>query len=319
MNSFLQRIFLFVLSLFVSWGLLWVVSLNNSFVETQFIAERSSNGEVNLKTAELMEMSPSDTLDFLFVGSSTCYRGIDPHALIPHGLKGFSVCSSSQSLGNSDFVLDVALSFVSTRYLVVDVYPALWNREEAVNKESARDWLVNSSTPIKGAIFEMVWATKVPYYILLSWYFQISNYIGIEFKPVSSNLTDVYKGLGFVSSEVESIESIECEELKVEMSTEVCEIINRMINKVGDKGGQTILLNPPQLCEETFILPQCFEGGIYIDGNQWPGAKIITNYYDDHHLVDVGAESYSIWLSNELRILSTDPSSYRKNRILPGS
>lgn len=308
MNSFLYRILLFILSLILSWGALWFFALNNLFVETHFIAERSDHGAVNMKTAELMEFSPSDTLDFLFVGSSTCYRSIDPHALVPHGLSGFSVCSSSQILGNSAYVLDVALEYVSTRFLVVDIYPALWANDDIVNKEAARDWVVNSSTPLEGPIIDMIWATKVPYYMLISEYFQLANYIGVKFVPYSTISSDLYKGLGFVSSEVKGIESVECDELIVEMPPEICEVLIGMISKVTHHGAETILLNTPQLCEETFDTPPCFEGVIYIDGNGWPGAKTPSNYYDDHHLVAEGAASYSIWLAEELNRLVTDPS-----------
>ena len=60
------------------------------------------------------------------------------------------------------------------------------------------------------------------------------------------------------------------------------------------------LLNPPQLCEEEFDQPECFEGLTYIDGNGWPGAKTPPNYYDDHHLVGAGARDYSDWLAREI-------------------
>ena len=45
-----------------------------------------------------------------------------------------------------------------------------------------------------------------------------------------------------------------------------------------------------------------------IDGNQWPGSKDPSNYYDDHHLVATGAESYSGWLAEKLIRLSAEPS-----------
>jgi hypothetical protein len=202
----------------------------------------------------------------------------------------------------------VALEYVSTRFLVIDIYPELWDNEVLVNIEAARDWVVNSSTPIEGPIVEMVWATKVPYYILLSGYFQLANYVGVHFEPYTKISQDLYKGLGFVSSEVKGIESVECDELIVEMPPEICEVLIGMISKVTHHGAETILLNTPQLCEETFDTPPCFEGVIYIDGNGWPGAKTPSNYYDDHHLVAEGAASYSIWLAEELNRLVTDPS-----------
>ena len=45
-------------------GVLWTSALNFQSIETYFIAERSEHGAVKMKTAELMERSKSDTLDF---------------------------------------------------------------------------------------------------------------------------------------------------------------------------------------------------------------------------------------------------------------
>ena len=277
--------------------------MNFQSIETYFISGRSDNGAVRLKTAELMERSKSDTLDFLFLGSSTCYRGIDPHYLDP--LKGFSVCSSSQRIGNSSYILDVALEYTFTHYLVIDIYPKIWADDGLVNKEAARDWAVNSSTPKRGALLEMVLATGVPYYIALSGYFLLAEHLGVDYPPFTQITKDQYMGLGFVSSKVEPIESVVCDDVDVVMSDETCEILRGMVSKASVHGAQTILLNPPQLCEESFPTPACFLDVLYIDGNDWPGAKTPAYYYDDHHLVDQGAASYSAWLSKELNKITS--------------
>lgn len=303
MKIFLFRILLFISSLFISWGLLWTAALNFQSIETYFISERSEHGAVRMKTAELMERSKSDTLDFLFLGSSTCYRGVDPHYL--HPLKGFSVCSSAQRLGNSAYILEVAFEYTATHYIVIDVYPKCWNDAGVVNKEAARDWVVNSSTPRSGPIIDMVISTGVPYFIAISGYFWLADLIGVDYPPYSKISQDHYKGLGFVASDVKPIESIVCDDLFVEMTDHTCEILSRMISKAALNGTQTILLNPPQLCEESFSMPTCFSDVIYIDGNDWPGAKTPTHYYDDHHLVDDGAASYSVWLSEELKKITS--------------
>jgi hypothetical protein len=299
MNSFLSRILLFMCSLLISWGVLWVAALNFQSIETYLIAERSEHGAVKMKTAELMTLSQSDTLDFLFLGSSTCYRGIDPHYLDP--LKGFSVCSSSQILGNSAYILDVALEYTSTHYLVIDIYPKIWVDDGLVNKEAAKDWAVNSSTPKSGPIVDMVLATRVPYYIVVAGYFCLAEHLGVDYPPFTQITKDKYMGLGFVSSDVAPIESVVCDDIDVEMSDETCEVLRGMIAKASLNGAHTILLNPPQLCEESFPRPDCFSDVLYIDGNDWPGAKTPIHYYDDHHLVDKGAASYSVWLSKELK------------------
>ena len=112
---------------------------------------------------------------------------------------------------------------------------------------------------------------------------------------------DHYKGLGFVASDVKPIESVVCDDLFVEMSDATCEILRGMIAKASLNDAQTILLNPPQLCEESFPTPDCFSDVLYIDGNDWPGAKTPSYYYDDHHLVDKEQPVIPLWLSEELK------------------
>ena len=41
------------------------------------------------------------------------------------------------------------------------------------------------------------------------------------------------------------------------------------------------------------------EGLPWIEGNDWPLAKVDSLYYDDHHLRGVGAELYSEWLAGQ--------------------
>ena len=45
------------------------------------------------------------------------------------------------------------------------------------------------------------------------------------------------------------------------------------------------------------------EGLQWIEGNDWPLAKVDTLYYDDHHLRGVGAELYSEWLAGQVESL----------------
>ena len=160
---------------------------------------------------------------------------------------------------------------------------------------------MNSSTPKSGPIVDMVLATGEPYYMAVAGYFWLAERLGVDYPPYAHIAKDHYKGLGYVANDVEPIESVICDDVDVEMSDATCEILRGMIAKASLNGAHTILLNPPQLCEESFPRPDCFSDVLYIDGNDWPGAKTPIHYYDDHHLVDKGAASYSVWLSKELK------------------
>ena len=293
MRELLHRLILFACYMVFVVLALWFVALNVSIVETHLVAKQSDEGGTRLRTEEFESTysSPSDSLDFLFLGSSTCYCGIDPFALEAVGYKSFSLCSSAQRLGNSSDVLDYALTRCTPKTVVVDVYPELWAGPLS-SVECERDWIINgASLPLRRI---------EPYNLLLKLYFKIYNALGINHEPWPLWKGEVYSGLGFIERHIEPLIEIDCTDKPSQtMSKEVVEILNQIASKA-----QTILVITPVLCEREVDLT----GFEVIDGNLWPGAKDPSNYYDDHHLVASGAESYSGWLAEKLIFLSADPS-----------
>ena len=271
----------------------WFFALNVRGIQTQLVAKQSDEGGTRLRTEEFESTysSTSDTLDFLFLGSSTCYCGIDPYALEALGYKSFSLCSSAQKLGNSLDVLDYALDRSTPKNLVVDVYPELWNGPVS-SVECERDWIINGpSLPLRRI---------EPYNLLLKLYFKIYNDLGILHDPWPLLKGEVYSGLGFIERRIEPLNSISCPETSRDsMPEEVQEVLNQMASK-----SELIIVIPPVLCENDLNVT----GFKVLDGNQWPGSKDPSNFYDDHHLVATGAESYSGWLAEKLIRLSAEPS-----------
>lgn len=271
----------------------WFIAFNVSVVETHLVAKQSDEGGTRLRTVEFESSfsSPADSLDFLFLGSSTCYCGIDPYALEAVGYKSFSLCSSAQRVGNSSDILDYALSRSTPKAVVVDVYPELWAGPVS-SVECERDWIINgASLPLRRI---------EPYNLLLKLYFKIYDTLGISHEPWPLWSGEVYSGLGFIKRHLEPLHEIDCpDHMSLTLPQEVLDLLNQI-----DSKAQTILVIPPVLCEREVDLT----GFEVIDGNLWPGAKDPRNYYDDHHLVADGAESYSGWLAEKLILLSAEPS-----------
>ena len=65
----------------------------------------------------------NESNDVWFFGSSTCYSGIDPHALQAFGFNGFNFCSSSQAITNSEYILGAATHHHDPAIIALDVYP----------------------------------------------------------------------------------------------------------------------------------------------------------------------------------------------------
>jgi hypothetical protein len=293
MNNFLLRILKFTLSLTITWGVLWCAAASFSPIETLFIAVRSNEGAVNLKSEEFLDLPANTHLDYLFLGSSTCYCGIDPHALLNENKTAFSLCSSAQRIGNSAALLNFALEHTAPQHVVVDIYPQLWSTP-ASSIECERDWIVNATS------VSLPLETISPYNALLNLYFSLSP----EGTSAPSNPSDTYMGLGFVSRDKQPLDSLDCPtKTRRTMPTELEAILLSMSER-----SDLILLIPPVLCPAEYTIPKSLNGLRVVDGGVWPGASNSNNFYDDHHLNSSGAASYSGWLAEELTRLDADPS-----------
>ena len=292
MKQFFKRLTQFSLLALVVIAGLFVAGLSSPFVETHLIAKRTDEGAVRLKTEEFEARykTPSDTLDFLFLGSSTCYCGIDPLTLEVKGYSSFSLCSSAQTLFNSTQVLDYATQHCTPKYVVIDVYPELWSGPSS-SLECERDWIINGpSLPLERID---------PYNAFLKLYFSISKSLGIHHIPAKEEEYDKYSGLGFVERSLPAIKTVSCDSVRtLEFPPQLSAIVDSL-------QFETILIIPPLCCPDEYVFPESYT---VIDGGQWPGASYKSSYYDDHHLNASGAVTYSGWLSEELIRITTDPS-----------
>ena len=295
MRQVLKRLIQFALFAVCVIGVVWSIALSSQTVETLLVAKRTDEGGVRLRTEEFEARfsSGKGDLDFLFLGSSTCYCGIDPYVLEANGFSAFSLCSSAQKLGNSLAVLEYAKGYCSPDVVVIDLYPELWSGPLS-SVECERDWTINGP----GLPLDRI----EPYNALLKVYFSLYEYLGVTRQPQPMVKGDVYSGLGFVERNRENISHIDCvTDVKYTMPEEYLKLLDEVASKE-----KVIVVIPPVLCGIEFEIDLLVLN--IIDGNEWPGARDKSNYYDDHHLVADGARSYSGWLVEKLILLSTDPS-----------
>ena len=236
--------------------------------------------------------------DLITLGSSTCYRGIDPRPFSSFGLDAFNLCSSSQSYFNSRFLLDWAIGLEKApSVLVLDVYPKAWSLSGV---EATRDLTINNNLAYESAFQRMAWATGDIPSILKASYFGAKRC----FVPHGTvrGTKDTYVPGGFSYSHNVAMDSLPpCRPDTVLMSSMQSRSFQDIRKTCEKEGIQLLLVNPPQLCEEVFEKPEVMEGLPWIEGNDWPLAKVDTLYYDDHHLRGVGAELYSEWLAGQVK------------------
>lgn len=306
MKRFVIRGSIFLLSLPICWFLVLAICARQPTVFRYLIGTESLKGGTWHRTHEWNEHRDlRQDVDVLFFGSSTCYCGIDPHALAPHGLKGFNFCSSGQRLGTSQLLLSAALSESQPRCVAVDLFPELWPGSPH-GVEAARDWALNAergtSAVWPSAIFENAWSSGNVYNALLAMAQSFNEGMGWRVHSRVNDPLSQYKGLGFVERHYPQLpEAPDCHHpQRLAFREDLCELLNQIRHQCTDASASLVLILPPELCPEPYDRPECWANIPIIDGNEWPGANSPAQYYDEHHLVAAGARSYSDWLSREL-------------------
>ena len=245
---------------------------------------------------------PNGTPFILSLGSSTNYRGINPAAFSNHGLSLHHLSSPGQRLFHSKFLLDWAIGQKKKpSHILLDVYPALW---ESTNLTGPTlDHIINNNHLLDPAFVEMTLLTGDPYSLYLLPLFGLRRHFSpIPSLPPPSSYGTYNAGFVKVHLTAEPY-SAPCISENAKLSWRNANALKRIRRTCEEEGIQLLLVNPPQLCEEVFEKPEVMEGLPWIEGNDWPLAKVDTLYYDDHHLRGVGAELYSAWLAEQVAAL----------------
>jgi hypothetical protein len=257
----------------------------------------SAHGSTNLRVPEFVEWSEANpSPDILFLGSSTCYRGIDPARLDAFGWASFNLCSSAQPLATSQFILDFATQHSAPKMLVLDVYEGVMN---GTFYHSRRDHILSNNLVGNQAFQQMARSSGDPFLYMQAKYFAWKRKAA-PLPPLWPGSTDNYVGRGFVESTREVQDIPPCKHEQTALHAENAEALNYIKERCEELEVQLVLLAPPMTCKGELYWPEEFSDFLRIDGNDWPGSKVDTMYYDDHHLRAIGAKLYSDWLGKEL-------------------
>lgn len=310
MKAFLLRVCLFLAFMPLGWAVLFVLAMMNSGIESRFIAQERNWGFVNAKSLEWAQLRHSTPFNVFAFGSSTCHSGIDPRAFEARNIKLFNFCSSSQSIPHSLPLIEAAFEDQTPEMLLLDVYPAIWDKE-SVSAEPVRDWIVNGNlwdAHWAKAYGKLTLASHAPFAWMTMLYYPFRRKLSPGGKNAPVDPNGLYEGRGFVFRTFPALSEMPLDDPKdVSMSSTVSAALLRISDLCDSRGVKLILINPPQLVEEVFDPSTFARDFIWVDGNKWPGAKLPSNYYDDHHLVGEGAQRYSEWLSVQVTQIQQVP------------
>ena len=298
MKAFLNKLLLFTVSYLAFILIIIFASAQSATIEKYTFHNRSNHGETVYRIPEFRQtIKDNKSLELLFLGSSTCYRGINPNKFDSITPETFSLCSSSQTLHVSNELLQWAGKLgVRPETIILDVYPMIWDFSST---EAIHDLVRNDPSPFDPMFLQIAFRTRDLHTMLTALYFGLKDWI----LPSIPKPNNKYVGKGFTYSTGEPTKPIPCESALTVLSSEQNSAMLQIKKTADNWKSSLILVNPPQLCEETFNVPEVMTQMHWIDGNEWPLAKVDSLYFDDHHLRGVGAELYSEWLAKRVKVV----------------
>ena len=299
MKRFLLRVCLFLTLMPLGWAVLFAMAMMNSGVESWFIAKeragfcqrQKSRGPTPAFPIFRVRSEAAPVIRVLTLIRSSRHE--------PQFLQFFSI--HPHSLPSSK-----PPSRINARRLASRRLP----RDLGQGNRGLSRCVIGLSTEISGTPIGQSYGG----YSCQSRPFCLDDYLYYPFRrmlsPAGKNVPEdpngLYKGQGFVF--VRFLLCLTCPWTNQRMSSCLhrLQALLRISDLCDSRGVNLMLINPPQLVEEVFD-PSKFVEFNWIDGNEWPGAKNPSNFYDDHHLVGQGAQLYSEWLSLQVAHIQKDP------------
>lgn len=118
-------IFCFLAFYYLVFYILFNITIQNKLLIHHFDKKIPVNKSIFYKT---INEFPSDTVfDYLFLGSSHCYRGLDPVMFKSKGISAYNLGSSSQTPANAVPLLNKYIK--NTKAVILEVYPVVFGIE----------------------------------------------------------------------------------------------------------------------------------------------------------------------------------------------
>ena len=255
-------------------------------------------GTTHARIFDLQQHNSEPNINTLLIGSSVVSVGIKPEAFTAYDIYPFNLGSDAQSLTNSYTMINWALNWCKPNLIVLDVYPEL---RQSNGLESNRDFILNTEIHQTSSLTKSTLITMDLYGL---WLLLQQRILSATSPRRLDKLRSNSFRLGYLPTGRPPADTIICKiKNTLTLNRKQNRALKSIIKLVDTSDIKLILINPPQLCETAFAKPKLMEGLPWIEGNEWPLAKVDTLYYDDHHLREQGAELYSAWLAERVAAL----------------
>ncbi len=291
------KFFVFVvLSYFIflfCWGLLIPVPFQKNI--------KYALGAYGHMYTRLQDLKKQSEIDLLFLGSSHAYRGFDPRIFKKFNIKSFNLGSSGQTPIQTELLMIRYLNKLKPKKIIFEVYPEMFNNDGV---ESSIDMICNDK--IDYNTFKMVFKVNDPktyntfFYAYLRQFLELDKYY---LEPSLKAMDKYINNTGFVERKLEycnNCKNTNNIKSNIQLKTKQVESFNRIMNFFKKNNVDVILVFAPitkskyKLIKNLIEINSFFSGyKNYYDFNKLMNLNDDTDFYDSHHLNQIGVEKFN--------------------------
>ncbi len=264
-------------------------------------------GSIGQMELRLNEIDTVKSIDVLFIGSSTTYRGFDTRIFQKKGIKSFNLGSSAQTPIQTEYLLKKYLPQINTGLIVIDVNPLMFTIDGV---ESSLDLIANDNFNKDLFILALNVNNLKVYNTLIYAYYKHHFYKNDKVKTDKKRGKDTYISGGFIERDLNYFKEIKHEKQEWNFNKKQFKKFDKLIKFLQSNNYNYILVQTP-------IAPNLYfsrtnnvnfdlymgKKGEYLNFNSILQMNDSLHYFDSYHLNQNGVEIYNKKLANHLKNL----------------
>lgn len=251
-------------------------------------------------TSRLNEVDRIRDVDILFLGSSRSYRHFDTRIFQNEGYKVFNLGSSSQTLLQTEYLVNKYYTKLNPKIVVLDLYPGMFSSDGV---ESTLDIISNDKNnweSVKLAFQDK--NIKVLNTLIYAYYREIihnsNDLVEEKYKKTSK---DLYVNGGFVEKEISFAKTEELSEVEIQLNEHQINAFNNILKKIQNPETKILLVCTPMHMSKFngyknfYVIDSLInKQNLYLE--KFIGLKKLNDvkhFYDPYHLNQDGVEIFN--------------------------
>lgn len=306
MKAFAIKVILFIV--FSTFFYVFMIPMWKKFAPARFSPNINYKiGAYGHLHSRLKDLSETEDVEILFLGSSHAYRGFDTRIFLKEGIKTFNLGSSAQTPLQTSILLKRYLDKVQPKLIIYEVYP---NALSSDGIESSLDLIANDENDLYSLVmtFELE-HIKVFNTFIYAGFKDVFNF-SESFNESINKEDDKYVKGGYVEREIEHYTPESLLSKEIVLNKKQLNEFENIVGAVQKRGIKLVLVYAPiptvnysRYTNNNYFDSLMTTYSEYYNFNEILDLNDSLHFYDSHHLNQLGVNIFNEMLIEILKEL----------------